>query len=73
MTKLDPAAVEAALIKATTKEPELTEQERAALRAMLEWWRLWQAWGRLGKIVLWLIVSAGAAAAAIREVMAWAR
>lgn len=73
MAKVDPEAVEAALRKVTEHEPDLSAQELAALRAMLEWWRLWQAWGRLGRIVLWIIISAGAAAAAIREVMAWAR
>ena len=73
MVKVDPAAVEAALLKVTKPTPELSEEERIALRAMLEWFRMWQAWGRLGKLFLWVVITAGAVAAAIREVLAWAR
>lgn len=73
MAKVDPAAIEAAILKVTKPEPELTEQERAAVRAMLEWYRVWQAWGRLGRLILWIILTTGAIAAALREMMAWAR
>ena len=69
----DLRAIEAALAKADDKDRDLTPEERAAIREVLDWWRTWKAWGRLGKLMLWLMVSAGAVAAANREVMAWLR
>jgi hypothetical protein len=59
--------IEAALSKARAGD-QLTDVERATLREVLEWWRMWKAWGRLGRIILWLIISCGAIAAAAREV-----
>lgn len=63
----DPDAIEAALAKAKAGG-ELTPQERETLREVLEWWRTWKAWGKLGRIVLWAIITIGAVAAAAREV-----
>ena len=63
-----PDDVEEALSRAV--EPggdDLTAEEREALREVLHWWRTWKAWGRLGRIILWTIVTMGAVAAAIRE------
>jgi hypothetical protein len=62
--------IEAALAHASEKGRDLTPDERAALRELLEWWRTWKAWGKLGKIVLWAMITAGAIAAAIRELRA---
>ena len=65
--------IEKALAKAAQREADLTPQERAALREVLEWWRTWKAWGRLGKIMLWMMITMGAVAAAAREVTTWLR
>ena len=66
----DLEAIEAALARAAEVD-RLTPEERAAIREVLEWWRTWKAWGRLGKIMLWFMITAGAVAAASREVLAW--
>lgn len=70
-----PEQIEAALEKAAEPSRPLTEEEREALREVLDWWRTWQAWGKLGKIVLWAIITLGAATAALREtgVLEWLR
>lgn len=65
MTPSDQA--EAALENAVAGRP-LTTEEIAAIREVLDGWRMWKAWGRLGKIVLWAIITAGAVTAALREV-----
>ena len=62
-----PDQIEAALRKAAERDGELSPAERAAIREMLEWWRSWKALGRVGKMILWLIITAGAVAAAVRE------
>ena len=63
-----PEDVEEALSRAANLgDGELTADEREAIREVLHWWRTWKAWGKLGRIVLWILVAAGAAAAAIRE------
>ena len=62
----DPDEIEAALAAARSGA-ELTPQERETLREVLEWWRVWKAWGRLGRLVLWAIITVGATAAAVRE------
>lgn len=68
MNVQSPDKVEAALaLAAADRRRDLTPEEREALREVLEWWRAWKAWGRLGKIILWVIVTTGAVAAAIRE------
>jgi len=69
----DYTEIEAALAKAADRSRDLTPEERAAIREVLDWWRTWKAWGRLGKIVLWLMITAGATAAAAREVLGWLR
>jgi hypothetical protein len=66
-------SIEAALSKATRAQSDLSPDERAAIREVLEWWRTWKAMGKIGKAVLWLMITAGAVAAAAREVGAWLR
>lgn len=67
-----PDKVEAALQKVTEANIEsLTPDEIKAVRSVLEWWRTWQAWGKLGRIVLWGVITMGAIAAALREVKVW--
>lgn len=67
-----PDKVEAALQKvADSKVEGLTPDEIKAVRSVLEWWRTWQAWGKLGRIVLWGVITMGAIAAALREVKVW--
>ena len=63
-----PDQIETALHKATERNSDLSPEERAAIREVLDWWRSWKALGRVGKAVLWLIITAGAIAAAAREV-----
>ena len=63
-----PDEIEAALRRASRDTSELSADERAAIREVLQWWTTWKAWGRLGKIVLWVIVTIGALAAAAREI-----
>jgi hypothetical protein len=65
-----PEDIEAALAKAAERKRDLTDAEREAIREVLEWWRMWKAWGKLGKAVLWVVISAGAVAAAVREMRA---
>jgi hypothetical protein len=62
-----PDRAESTLTKASSGRP-LTDAEIAEIRAVLDGWRMWKAWGRLGKIVLWAIITLGAVAAAMREV-----
>ena len=62
-----PDQIEAALQKAAERNGELSPAELAAIREVLEWWRSWKALGRVGKMFLWLIITAGAVAAAVRE------
>jgi DMSO/TMAO reductase YedYZ molybdopterin-dependent catalytic subunit len=62
-----PEKTEAALAKAASGKP-LTDAEIAEIRSVLDGWRMWKAWGRLGKLVLWAVITLGAVAAAIREV-----
>ena len=62
-----PDQIEGALQKAAQRNGDLSPEERAAIREVLDWWRSWKALGRLGKAVLWLIITAGAIAAAARE------
>ena len=62
-----PDQIESALHKAANRNDELSPEERAAIREMLEWWRSWKALGKAGKAVLWLIITLGAVAAAVRE------
>ena len=61
---------ERALERAASGDNDLTAAERAALREVLDWWQTWKAWGRLGKIVLWGLITMGAIAAAVRELRA---
>lgn len=63
-----PDKVEQTLAKAARQTDDLTADERKVLREVLEWWRTWKAWGKLGKIVLWTIIAVGSVAAALREV-----
>jgi hypothetical protein len=60
-------------LSAATNGRELTAEERAAVREVLEWWRTWKAWGVLGKAALWAMITAGAVAVAYREVLTWFR
>ena len=62
-----PDQIESALHKAAERNGELSAEERATIREVLDWWRSWKALGRAGKAVLWLIITAGAIAAAARE------
>ena len=62
-----PDQIENALSKATERNSDLSPEERAAIREVLEWWRSWKALGRVGKVILWMIITAGAVAAAARE------
>ena len=62
-----PDQIEGALHKAAERNGDLSPEERAAIREVLDWWRSWKALGRVGKTVLWLIITAGAIAAAARE------
>ena len=62
-----PDQIETALHKATERNSDLSPEERAAIREVLDWWRSWKALGRVGKAVLWLIITMGAVAAAARE------
>jgi hypothetical protein len=64
-----PQEHEAALQKAAEGKP-LSAEEISALREVMEAWRIWKAWGRLGKVVLWVIITSGAIAAAMREIRA---
>ena len=66
----NPDQIEAALAAAAGRQRELTEEEREAIREVLDWWQSWKAWGRLGKAVLWVIITLGAVAAAVREMRA---
>ena len=63
-----PDQIEGALHKAAECNNDLSAEERADIREVLEWWRSWKALGRVGKMFLWLIITAGAVAAAVREV-----
>ena len=67
----DPDTIVTALDKVVKGQPGLTDDEIKAVRDVLEWWRTWKAWGKLGKLVLWLMITAGAIAAAAREVRTW--
>ena len=69
----DLSQIEDALVKASERGRELTPEERAAIREVLEWWRTWKAWGRLGKLMLWAMITLGAVAAAARELTTWLR
>jgi len=60
---------EAALQKAAEGR-DLTSDELDALREVLDAWQVWKAWGRLGKILLWCIITLGAISAALREIRA---
>ena len=62
-----PDQIESALHKAAQRNGDLSAEEREAIREVLEWWRSWKALVRVCKIVLWLIITAGAIAAAVRE------
>ena len=62
-----PDQIEGALRKAAERNGDLSAEERAAIREVLDWWRSWKALGRVGKMFLWLIITAGAVAAAVRE------
>ena len=62
-----PDQIESALHKAVNRNGELSPEERAAIREVLDWWRSWKALGKAGKAVLWLIITLGAVAAAVRE------
>lgn len=64
-----PDEVEEAMARAAGHR-NLTEDEHKALKEVLDAWQIIKSWGRLGKIVLWLIVTLGATAAAIREMRA---
>ena len=66
----DLSRIESALTNAAEPGRDLSDEERAALREVLDWWRTWKAWGKLGKLVLWMMISAGAVAAALRELRA---
>lgn len=59
----------AALEKAAAGHP-LSDDELEALREVLNAWQVWKAWGRLGKILLWFIITLGAVSAALREIRA---
>jgi hypothetical protein len=63
----NPDKTEATLAKASSGRP-LTDAEIAEIRSVLDGWRMWKAWGRLGKLVLWAVITLGAVAAAMREV-----
>jgi hypothetical protein len=63
----NPDKTEATLAKASSGKP-LTDAEIAEIRSVLDGWRMWKAWGRLGKLVLWAVITLGAVAAAMREV-----
>lgn len=67
--------VERALEKAARENDQLSDDERKAIREVLEWWHMWKAWGKLGKVVLWAIITCGAVAAAAREtgIFTWLR
>lgn len=45
----------------------LSASEMADLRELLEAWETWKASGRFGKWIIWAIITAGAIAAAVRE------
>ena len=65
--------IEQALRRASERGSDLTPDERAAVRDVLEWWRAWNALGRVGRFALWAMITLGAVAAAAREVFAWLR
>lgn len=67
----DPDKIVTALDKVVHGDTGLTPEELKAVRDVLEWWRTWKAWGKLGRIVLWCMITLGAVAAAAREVRAW--
>jgi hypothetical protein len=56
-----------ALEKAAAGE-QLTPEEVEALREVLRGWQVLKAWGRLGKIFIWFIITLGAISAAAREI-----
>lgn len=58
-----PGQVETTL-EAAAENRQLTAAELTEVREVLYWFK---AMGRIGKIVLWAIITAGAVAAAIRE------
>lgn len=60
---------EHALEKAATGA-ELSEEDMEILREVLEGWRALKTMGRIGKFIIWVTVTLGAAAAAIREMRA---
>lgn len=66
----DLTKIETALSNASQPGRDLTDEEREAIREVLDWWRTWKAWGKLGKLVLWAMITAGAVAAAYRELKA---
>lgn len=68
-----PEDIEAALQKVANAEKAagLTPDEIKAIRDVLEWWRTWKAWGKLGRLVLWGVITMGAITAAMREVRTW--
>jgi hypothetical protein len=71
MTNLN--QIEALLGKAAERGKELSAEERASLREVLDWWRGWKAIGRIGKVLIWAMITMGAVAAAAREVAPWLR
>lgn len=64
-----PDKTEALLHRAQTAgKDDLTERELKDLRELLDAWDTWKASGRFGKWAIWAIVTAGAMAAALREI-----
>ena len=62
-----PDQIDGALQKAAQRNGDLSPEERAAIREVLDWWRSWKALARAEKAVLWSIITLGAVAAAVRE------
>lgn len=63
-----PVKTEALLERASRGEPGgLTDAEREELRGLLSAWKTMQAYGKLGKFLIWLLIAMGGAAAALRE------
>jgi type III secretory pathway lipoprotein EscJ len=52
------------LQEANPEAPALTSEERQAVREILQAWRMWQAWGVLGRAFLWILMTAAAAVVA---------
>jgi hypothetical protein len=44
--------------------PAFSDEERREIRQIIEAWHMWQSWGRLGRILIWCLLTASMLAVA---------